>query len=939
MLTESQASTRRSGGGLVIALTAVGAVLAITAAYIMRPHVASVRLFPAEGVFASRADLLEFHAAMTSSVAFDRLLGALPRSMASAVTNSSPVLDVIRREPGLSVSVTARDPAWARAAVNVFANQVAARADEHLRARRAVLDRQLDAAQNRLAELRREFRQFDDALLTAPLNALRQKLIEDLDTKATKIDALRAEDAELENQEAKMLAARRAEDPMVQSLKQQLAQALTLYTDEHPKVKELRASLAALRDGPVADENRVAATAEELGRLRARRAELRQKLERAESDELQSRNALMSFAAREPQFSAWQHEYQTWSVRCEQLIATRVPLAAALPCRRAEAIEVGRAVDFRQLRNFGAGGAAAGLLTGCAFGSLISGVRRARSRTARKRVSLERAAQAPVIGALPDLRRMTESERHCWAIEMLSLLRTAGGASRRSCFVCGVISARRGAGCSTWIDLLADAALRQGNRVMVIGQTLETTGSDAGATESTSMFVADKTDRKGGEERVERYALVSTTPSGALPAQWERAFSAWQSEEKAVVLVELPPATTPEALLLAPALPNLLWISSPSTAGTRATAKCLNALRNVGGHVVAAGLNRCSALAHTPAIIVATMLACFAAQAQVNPAATAARPRANAGPALAEWQRNLTLGPGDVIDISLYGQPDSLRTGVTIGPDGRISYLQATEVPATGLTIDKLRTDLETVLGKFHRAPRVVIVPTAFASKKYFVLGNVTQRGAFSIDRPTTIIEAVARAQGFASPSRAATTTGTAVPVRSMFAPADLSRAFLMRRQPDGKFAREPVDFEALFLRGEMQQNKPLAPDDHLFFPPPGLQEVYVVGQVRLPGVVAYVNDLSVVGALAGRGGFTEKSFRQRVLVVRGSLQEPKAFVVDVANTLRGVAPDFALQPRDIIYVAEKPWAKAEELLELAVSDFLRALVITSTGRNVGPVF
>src|SRR6185369_13437652 len=113
-------------------------------------------------------------------------------------------------------------------------------------------------------------------------------------------------------------------------------------------------------------------------------------------------------------------------------------------------------------------------------------------------------------------------------------------------------------------------------------------------------------------------------------------------------------------------------------------------------------------------------------------------------PVLAPWQERLTIGPGDVLDISLYNQPDSARAGVIIAPDGSLSYLQATDVEVTGLTIDELRTKLETILVKFHLAPRVVVVPAAYRSKKYFMMGNISQPGAFVLERPTTILEAVA---------------------------------------------------------------------------------------------------------------------------------------------------------------------------------------------------
>jgi hypothetical protein len=67
-------------------------------------------------------------------------------------------------------------------------------------------------------------------------------------------------------------------------------------------------------------------------------------------------------------------------------------------------------------------------------------------------------------------------------------------------------------------------------------------------------------------------------------------------------------------------------------------------------------------------------------------------------------------------------------------------------------------------------------------------------------------------------------------------------------------------------------------------------------------------------------------------------LQKPETFVVDLQSTLRAQSPDFELQPRDIVYVSRKPWAKAQELLEAASSDFVRAIAVTWTGREIGPI-
>src|SRR5436309_14873685 len=108
----------------------------------------------------------------------------------------------------------------------------------------------------------------------------------------------------------------------------------------------------------------------------------------------------------------------------------------------------------------------------------------------------------------------------------------------------------------------------------------------------------------------------------------------------------------------------------------------------------------------------------------------------------------MTLGPGDVLNISLIGQPELNRTEVFIGPDGRVSFLQAQDLLASGLTVDELRTKFDDELAKYYRTPRTMITPVSFHSKKYYVLGRVVQRGVFPLDRPLTVIEAVARAKG-----------------------------------------------------------------------------------------------------------------------------------------------------------------------------------------------
>ena len=43
---------------------------------------------------------------------------------------------------------------------------------------------------------------------------------------------------------------------------------------------------------------------------------------------------------------------------------------------------------------------------------------------------------------------------------------------------------------------------------------------------------------------------------------------------------------------------------------------------------------------------------------------------------------------------------------------------------------------------------------------------------------------------------------------------------------------------------------------------------------VVAPGPVRYTPNINVIGALSERGGFLEKAYKSRVLVVRGSLND-----------------------------------------------------------------
>lgn len=602
-----------------------------------------------------------------------------------------------------------------------------------------------------------------------------------------------------------------------------------------------------------------------------------------------------------------------------------------------------------------------------------------------------RVTELPVIASLGDLRKMSIAQREDWAFNAWIVLQDRLAFSPNHGLICGVTSSRPGDGRSTWINLLAGAARKCGFRVLTIATqptpvpapgeaSVPVTNGHAarpldpkptpaatlipgpadGARGSTfasdSQFTAIAANELFSPAEVTQRLLdTESDPLVNIPLpgwtwnlerrkQWQGALAEWRKIDNVVILVELPPASVHESVLLACNLPNVLWLVDAGKSEAPETRTQLQTLRHARCNLVGTVINR----APTPAthgrfarwigcaapFVVALGLSGNSLLAQEPPRSQPVSPEssASAGAATfsmvspkqrAAWQTHYTLGPGDVVTLALYGDSQATREEVPIGPDGKISYLDANSVQAAGLTVDELRDRLTAELGRFRRSPQVYVVPVAYRSKKYFMLGKVAQRGAFPLDRPITLIEAVARARGLE--------TGLAAD-RSLVELADLQHAFIARQ---GRHL--PVDFQKLFAEGDLTQNVALEPDDYIYFPPTDSHEVYVLGAVRMPGAYTFNTDVGALGAIAGRGGFTERAWRNKLLVIRGNLGRPETFIVDARDVLSARGSDVKLQAKDIIFVADKPWARAEELLNLAAQAFVESAVVTWTGLRVDP--
>lgn len=109
---------------------------------------------------------------------------------------------------------------------------------------------------------------------------------------------------------------------------------------------------------------------------------------------------------------------------------------------------------------------------------------------------------------------------------------------------------------------------------------------------------------------------------------------------------------------------------------------------------------------------------------------------------------NYVIGAQDVLDVSVWKEPDFTRT-VPVRPDGKISLPLLNDVQASGLTPSQLAAEVTKSLTKFVTSPQVTIIVTQINSQRVYLLGEVARAGAYTMLPDMTILQALSNAGGF----------------------------------------------------------------------------------------------------------------------------------------------------------------------------------------------
>jgi polysaccharide export outer membrane protein len=235
----------------------------------------------------------------------------------------------------------------------------------------------------------------------------------------------------------------------------------------------------------------------------------------------------------------------------------------------------------------------------------------------------------------------------------------------------------------------------------------------------------------------------------------------------------------------------------------------------------------------------------------------------------------MVLGGGDVVKISVFGNPD-LGVETRVSESGFITVPLVGQVAVGGLSSAAAEAKIASMLerGGFVKKPQVNLLITALTSQQVSVLGQVKNAGRYPIEGRRTVLDLLALAGGIG---------------------IDGGDIVTVVRTRDGKIYKEQVDTAELVRNTDMASNLDVQGGDTIFVE--RAPRFYIYGEVQRPGMLRLERQMTVLQALSAGGGLTPRG-TERGLRIKRRDESGKLQTIDV----RG---DDLLKPDDVVYVKE----------------------------------
>ena len=201
------------------------------------------------------------------------------------------------------------------------------------------------------------------------------------------------------------------------------------------------------------------------------------------------------------------------------------------------------------------------------------------------------------------------------------------------------------------------------------------------------------------------------------------------------------------------------------------------------------------------------------------------------------------LEPGDLVSITVFGEPDLSIPSIRIPVSGNISYPLVGEINLIGKTVRSIELNLSHKLASgYLRNPTVSV--SVLEYRPIFVRGAVNAAGQHPFSIGMTIEKVIAVAGGFSED-------------------ADVSKITFIRKTASGNQSQEA------------ELGSPVSPGDIIdvaksdIVSKSATSYIYMYGEVSKPGSYEFRNGLSVEKAIALAGGFGIRASKKKINISR----------------------------------------------------------------------
>jgi len=241
----------------------------------------------------------------------------------------------------------------------------------------------------------------------------------------------------------------------------------------------------------------------------------------------------------------------------------------------------------------------------------------------------------------------------------------------------------------------------------------------------------------------------------------------------------------------------------------------------------------------------------------------------------------LVLGPGDELDITVYGAPD-LSGHTRVSGDGNISMPLIGYIRVAGLSSSEAEGEIEAQLRQRNivNDPQVSIYAKEFTSSGISVAGEVSKPGFYSALGPHRLFDVLQAAGGLSDRASGSVT---------------ISHKGDLENPVKVELSQDPAEI--------VRSNVELHPGDTVFAARAPM--VYVLGEVNKPGgyVLNSTGAMTVLRVVAAAGGPTRAASVGGTKMVRRTPSGLQQLPVPLKDILRGKTADMPVSGDDILFV------------------------------------